>query len=189
MTVNVFEGARRLAMLVAALWSLGVGYYALVESSPRITASYIITGPSAAPIRGDCGNDYSYTRREYRTLSTKQGTDAHISFCFLPQIFANNQKLIPYRTDSQGLIWGNQKYSSEVSEYAERVARNFTLSAADEQWLDERWWPERWESLKDSAGVLLGGLAAIWIISKIIGWIVRGFAGISSARDHKPKIK
>jgi hypothetical protein len=66
-----------------------------------------------------------------------------------------------------------------------KIAANFKLSKADEEWADSVAWSERWENIKIGAAVTIGGLAFLWIFSWCVGWIVRGFAGIPTGQDFK----
>jgi hypothetical protein len=85
------------------------------------------------------------------------------------------------------MLWGNEKYSTEVSNYTKRVASYFKLTKADEEWIDSKVWPARWEKIKVGALVIVGGVAFLWVFSWGVGWIVRGFAGIPTGHDRKPE--
>jgi hypothetical protein len=99
----------------------------------------------------------------------------------------NNARLIPYRIDEQGMIWGAASYSSEVSDYARMLEGRFKLPAGDEDVLKKeisRKYRENWMS---GLGYLVAGLAifagAVWAI----GWIARGFLGIPRGMDKRPE--
>lgn len=54
MAVNIFEGARRIAKVVAAIWALGVCAWVWMQE-PDIGLVYIVTPPDFNPIRiEDC---------------------------------------------------------------------------------------------------------------------------------------
>ncbi len=82
-------------------------------------------------------------------------------------------------------VWGNEKYSSEVSSYTKEVADSFKLSNSDEDWIDGEVWPARWKSIKEGSLWIIGGVACLYIFSWCFGWIVRGFAGIPLGQDRK----
>ena len=47
----------------------------------------------------------------------------------------DNTRLIPYKVDEQGRIWGAAIYSSEVSLYEKKLESRFKMSANDEETL------------------------------------------------------
>lgn len=243
MKINMFEGARRIAKLMAVIWAVGWCIYAYTNS-PYIHAYFRVDSPGNVPIRmgeqeSGCGSDDA-TESLYSQYTSK-GTDVSLTLCFKPFDSIDGRKLIPIRTDSppkasevydalrkadaagdteaaeklaayiksekfefrlraerEGaqpqanankykVLWGNEKYSTEVSNYTKRVASNFKLTKADEEWIDSKVWPARWEKIKEGALAIIGGLAFLWVFSWGVGWIVRGFAGIPTGHDIKPE--
>jgi hypothetical protein len=89
----------------------------------------------------------------------------------------------------QTVMLGNEKYSTEVSNYTKMVANGFRLTKADEEWADSKLWPARWENIKEGLLATVAGLAFLWIFSWGVGWIVRGFAGIPTGQDMRPEVK
>lgn len=81
MAINIFEGARRIAKLVAAIWLMVVVVVLFSASEPYISVSYVITGPGQPPKRNEaeqCGDD----GKEILVVSTNKGTKSWVTLCF-----------------------------------------------------------------------------------------------------------
>ncbi|HEY4898608.1 MAG TPA: hypothetical protein VIH79_02690 [Candidatus Nanopelagicaceae bacterium] len=192
MKINMFEGARRITKLIAVIWVVG-WCINMFTSRPYIQAYFRIDSPSSVPIRmgvqengcdGDDASEYLYGKY------TSKGTEINATLCFKPMTFDNGKILIPYRVDkATSMVWGGEKYSTDVSNYTKAVANSFYLSKADEEWADSGVWPARWKNIKQDTLVMVGGLAFLWIFSWCVGWVVRGFAGIPLGQDRKPDDK
>lgn len=187
MAINVFEGARRIYLL-AALWAIGVAVY-LYNDDLLVRATYVVRQPGAEAIRvadAACG---MHDREEWINRTTSGGTNVRATICFTAQSFDGGKMHVPYRTDkARKLVWADESYSSQVREYAERVGNSFSLGKAEETWLDGQRWSARLAQLKSAALWLFGGWLFLWFVTATIGWIVRGFAGIPSGQDYKPRI-
>lgn len=139
MTINVFEGARRIAKLLAALWVVG-WVIAAFYVSPSVDAKYKIIYPGGPLLNltGECPSDGI---TELVEKETTKATRTLVTLCFTAQTFHNGDRLIPYFVLADGNILGREKYSTEVSEYTKRVAENFAPPKADEKSIDKQWWP------------------------------------------------
>lgn len=192
MKINVFEGARRFAYLIGAIWAIG----AIIITATKdiyVPLSYSVVVPSLEPSlmppndksgKKDCSYEDA---SEWKYLTTAKGTQVRVELCFKAHDFGEGKMLIPYRVDSKGTVWGNAKYSNEVSTYRESVKNKFQLSKDDEQYAEQQYWPVRFAKWKDGALWLFGGWFAIWVFSAAVGWIVRGFAGIPQGMDTRPE--
>ncbi len=61
----------------------------------------------------------------------------------------------------------------------------FKIRKEDQVRLNNQWW-ESWRSAYGQGlAVMIGGLAALWVFSLAMGWIVRGFLGIPSKMDSR----
>lgn len=59
------------------------------------------------------------------------------------------------------------------------------ISKEEDRRLKDKWW-ESWRSAySEKFGKMLGGLIALWSFSVAMGWIVRGFLGISRGMDSR----
>ena len=77
MAINIFEGARRIAMLTAAVATIGT-LFALLTSDPYVSAGYAIAHPNGPFTRTDisCPND---ARMHYFTAETPNGNHVGIN--------------------------------------------------------------------------------------------------------------
>lgn len=186
--VNVFEGARRIALLLAALVTVCTILIA-TQYSPYVVANFDVTGPQRPPSRTDEECDGA---SRSKLISTEASTGESISatLCFRVMSFPSADGgppnlLVPYKLDSDGMMWGNTPYSAVVEAYVESTALNFRLSREDEVWLrneERRLTLENW---KDVGIGLLIGLGIYWALILAIGWIVRGFMGIPMGQDKR----
>lgn len=186
--MNIFEGSRRIALIVAAGWLVFCG--AVAKDGPdtaQITyqKDWPNTDLKARPATDYCG----YPNAEGRVDMTEGGeVVARLSVCFKAQTSMGGTVLVPYALAPDGKVFLMQTNTSpEVRSYAEReTARavrsgkfNNEAKEAKRAKLFSFWW-----GMAKLAG---GGLLAIWIATAVIGWVVRGFAGIPRGQDRKPK--
>lgn len=174
---------------MAVIWAVGWCINAFT-SSPYIHAYFRVDSPVSTPIRMEEGKecDTDDAKEYLYSQYTRKGTNVSWTLCFKSMTFNNGKTLIPYRVDeATHMTWGDENYSTNVSDYIKRVASNFKLSNADEEWVDSKVWPARWKNIKESALAIIGGLAFLWVFSWGVGWIVRGFAGIPAGHDRKPE--
>jgi hypothetical protein len=135
MTINIFEGARRISKLIAILWVVGFAGYLIYFpfSDPYIGITYMIKGPNSLPVRSTQSCGYSDNASQYLDVVTQKGTKAHVTLCFLAWTSNTGAKLIPYRIDSKsGQWWGATKYSSEITEYTASVLKRFTFEEPED---------------------------------------------------------
>lgn len=90
MALNIFEGARRIAKLVAVLWIVGIvgiSVFTFVQVDPYITATYQISASDRLPVRSDPSCKYNLDiHHEAITVKTKKGTEANVELCFLEKV-------------------------------------------------------------------------------------------------------
>lgn len=185
MAINVFEGARRIAKLLAALWVVG-WVVAAFNVSPTISATYKILYPGAMLLRmtGECPPDG--TTELLFDKVTQRGTKTLLTLCFPAQTASNGDRLIPYFVDpADGGVWLLEKYSPEVVEYIQRVAETFVFPQAEEKWIDGQWWPLFLKDIGWGAIGAVSGLLLLLAFTSTTGWIVRGFMDIPRGQDHK----
>jgi len=182
--MNVFEGARRIALFIAGVAVVGTAF-ATVAHAPYVPAVYEVVFPGLPPklTKNDCP---STAGRQYFSAKTSQGKSVSITLCMLTMPFDNGEQLIPFRSDGKGMLWGNGPYSEEVSAYGRRLEQKFQLTAVDDKLLSEKVTDVFWANIRESAKYLALGLAIYWLVIWAIGWIVRGFLGIPQGADRKP---
>lgn len=185
MAINIFEGARRIALLFAAIVIIGTLIWSFTYK-PYISVDYSIDQPDGAFLRtkktcpSDAGQNYFSTK-------TSTGEEVSINLCLLAMSFGDRKdRLIPYKVDKQGIIWGAVSYSSEVSDYEKTLEENFRLPLKDEKSILSDISQTYWKEITEAFGYLIGGLVIFSIAVWAIGWIVRGFLGIPRGMDKKP---
>ena len=184
MKINIFSGARRLALVLAALAALiALGVTAFHE--PYVSLSYTVAAPNAPFIRTqeDCPEKGA---THFLTASASQGESVFVTLCLLPTTFGeDNAELIPYKIDSKGMIWGAEEYSTEVFAYEKELERRLRLSPADLAAVESEKSVKYWQQLRETLLYLALGLAVFWLLITAIGWVVRGFVGIPFGKDSK----
>lgn len=96
------------------------------------------------------------------------------------------ERLVPYKIDEKGMIWGAASYSSEVSEYERQLEKRFILAPRDEEFAEKEFSRRYWREIKEGIGYLAIGLAIFGGFVWAVGWIVRGFVGIPRGMDKRP---
>lgn len=80
MAINMFEGARRIAKVIAALIVVGFVVAIFTNDPDPVSVTYLIAGPNKAPVRiGKCDSDTSTHSKEATSLS---GREVIIYLCF-----------------------------------------------------------------------------------------------------------
>ena len=69
---------------------------------------------------------------------------------------------------------------------AKTFDRAFKINEEEDTRLNQKWWASWRTTYGQGLAAMLGGLAALWIFSLSVGWIVRGFLGIPRGMDSKP---
>jgi hypothetical protein len=183
---NIFEGSRRVALLLKILWVLGV-IVVSYNQSPYVSLKFTTTQPDAPFVVSDYDCQIGIDHMEFETRSLDDGHAVSVQLCFRSQVFqSNQQRLVPYKVEGD-TMWGNDRYSSEVTNYAEARANDFRLSPADQQMAREEWDRQRSRNIRNAVLFAIGGWIVLSVLQWIIGWIVRGFLGIPRGSDHKPQ--
>lgn len=186
MKLNIFEGARRIALMIAGVAVAGT-LFALATYDPYVSVQYSIANPNGAfvQIQESCPSD---AERHYFSSRTSSGESVSVDLCLLAMTFGkDNARLIPYKIDEQGMIWGAASYSSEVSDYERKLEGRFKLPASDEGTLKKEISQRYRENWVSGLGYLVAGLAIFAGVVWAIGWIVRGFLGIPRGMDRRPE--
>ena len=184
MKINIFEGARRIALVSAVGASLiAIGFIWNNEPSKQMT--FEVTKPGATPTRTakECGpNDQS----DVDTGKTKAHQRSYWRTICFRAVGSGGKYGIPYAIVEGGSRWSvNDKYSSEVSTYIATMSTAFDLTEADEIEVESGYWMARLKAAGESLGYLAIGLACWGLLVWIVGWIVRGFLGIKPGRDFR----
>ena len=183
MAINVFAGARRIALLISAVAALGT-LIALWASPPYVGIKVQVTHPQApfALTEDECPWD---SARHYFTTKLRGERSIGVDLCMKSMDFHGAQ-LIPYRVDAAGMIYGAASYSDEVDAYEKELKKRFQLSPADLKAVDKITSQRDTRAWKDGLFYLSIALGVFWAAVWGIGWIVRGFTGIPMGKDHRP---
>jgi len=182
MKINVFEGARRIALLVTGVAILGSLAYA-VFNKPYAHAAYSVDVIlSTMKLIDSCAeNDAT----EYVERVSAEGKAVNIRLCF-PAVVWNDGKLAyPFKKVSGEVYGSEDKYGSEARAYYKSVAASFSLTPESVEAFNSNQWKATIAQWKDTAIGLTGGLAFLWTFVVAVGWIVRGFMGIPRGRDSR----
>lgn len=186
MAVNIFEGARRIALLIAGVTTIGT-VIGLIAYDPYMPVTYSIDHPSSPFVRmedscpPDAGNHYF-------EAETSAGKKVSVSLCLLAMPFGkNSDRLIPYKVDEQGMIWGAPSYSREVSAYERELEKRFKIPLSDEDQIAKEISRRYRKNMAEGFGYLVAGLAVFGGVVWAIGWIMRGFLGIPRGMDKRPE--
>jgi hypothetical protein len=193
MGINVFEGARRITKIFSVLWVVGAAVFSIESiSEPNIHPYFEVESLDSKPVRleakvKECGAD---DVSEYVSpQTTSKGNEVKVTLCFKASTFKNSV-IKDFNTwtikDNPSSKVVTELPPAILSEVSKNIAKKFKLSKADEEWADSEVWKKRWEKIQEASLIAAGGMVAILIFSWVVGWIVRGFMGISSGHDFKP---
>jgi hypothetical protein len=188
MGINVFEGARRISLLVAGVAIISVSISQFFHKT-YMSFDYEIAHPNQPFLKAD-GSCPSDGQRLYFESQTSKGRNVSINLCLLPMSFGKDgAQLIPYKVDEKGLIWGAAAYASEISDYEKKLKERFKIPPVDEIAMEKEMSQRYWGDVKDNITYLIVGLGVFGAFVWAIGWIVRGFLGIPRGMDMRPDKK
>lgn len=185
MSINIFEGARRIALLLAAVATIGTLAVAVFDE-PYVSATYSVSYPNGPFIQSDdsCPTEAG---KHYFSTKTSTGKSISVDLCLLTIPFGEDRtQLIPYKIDGKGMTWGAASYSNEIRSYEKQLEQKFKLPPTDEAVIAKKISERYWSNFKSNLSYLAGGLVIFAAIVWSIGWIVRGFLGIPRGMDKRP---
>ena len=114
--MKIFEGARRIAKLIAACIVVGFCFAIIDEQPSPVSVSYLIEGAFKPPIRVEqCEADEATRMKE---ITSKSGAVIHVILCFKVQSW-ESQVVAKYSTNEY-MTWknnGNPKSPAEIAEH------------------------------------------------------------------------
>jgi hypothetical protein len=182
MAIDIFEGSRRVMWVLVALWVLGTGAVFLADS-PAVDVRYRVPRPNSEPQRVTDRCSFEDAQESDYFRRTSKGTSYNLTLCFPAYEFPSG-RLIPYKIDKNGSMWGDHSYSSEVILYTDATMKRFNLLPADEQWIDDQATSAMLRHWREAAQIAALGAVAIWIAASVIGWVARGFLGKAAVGPH-----
>jgi hypothetical protein len=178
--INVFEGARRIALVVAVVVSLTyvvLAYYARPVSDGLY---YSIDADTGVPRLVDmCGSTdmTKYIDRHQEKIS-------FVVLCFPFKLISESLPAAKGNISDADKWWAK---APEVHAYdsPNKYAASFTLPQSAEADINAKLREENIAHWETVASTLVVGLIVWYAIVYIIGWIMRGFLGIPRGHDHR----
>ena len=197
MKLNVFEGARRIALLVGGLWAIGCVGYAIFNTPYASTAYSVDTLSGTKKLVNGCASIDGIERVE---KTSPDGRSISVSLCFPPVVMNGGELRYLYRAlggevgkqpwqfvGEKDEIYGlEDKYSSQVLGYQKAHGASFDVTGEVDEAVTAGRKTALVEQWKVSSMFLFGGLGVLWVFVAATGWIVRGFAGIPRGKDARP---
>ena len=192
MAINVFEGGRRVSILLSVALILGFSVYTLKhynEYPPYIPVTYVPTDAIEVPMmRVDECPPLSFTTPEIK-METKNGTVATVYLCRADSEYEEVIALA-IEADRKGVSeMQDRAVKRRAALYKHSPMETAQIKAAfveDEKWVDDQRLPV---ILKNHLGPLVGfvsiSLLFLWVFTWVVGWIVRGFMSIPRGQDKK----
>jgi hypothetical protein len=208
--VNIFEGARRIAKLTAALIVVGFVVTFFQDYLPPVSVSYLIRGATKPPVRVEhCEiGDISQTKE----IITKSGAAVNANLCFRSPypgvedsrkieqarkegvsdsqiaeyfLIKSTDKLLYEEWVAAGMPATKDQVKPNASTYKlDDFIAAFQIPKVDEGYITRLVWLQRAQSLGLGFLQMLVTLAGFWLFVWAVGWIVRGFKGIPQGKDR-----
>jgi hypothetical protein len=159
MAVNFFPVARRLTALLMAASAAGAIWFMNGLPAPGVELSYAVGAPGELPTRTETCEP-SATAVATPTALTPGGTRYHVIVCSKPSA----------AMDVAGL---------------EAAAKGLKPSPADLQWADSRKDPVAMNRISLWIVAVLGPPLGLWLLSDLIGRLVRAMLGIPADQDQR----
>jgi hypothetical protein len=209
MAINWFEGGRRLSTLFMGIVAVaGIGYVAFGGSTNRVIFETISPDSPWKFTTKTCSYpDYEHYMDE---PFYADGKKQPLSLCYRSQadkiLYARAKEVVrpvfnPYPVGSpppvgrkssvkEWTYWTASPYSTEAETYMRDRAKSFRPDPAEWQKASgEFWkvkWKRGWQRANEATPWVVGSIFGIWLLTSILGWIIRGFAGIPTGRDYRP---
>ena len=188
MSVNMFEGARRimkLGMIIIAL----IGIYAAFDASSDIKADeFTLMDNAQQPVQNSTqslGPELDYDPFAPAPSEQRLRTVDYDPFAAPAQQQPQPAEQ-PQEEQETGKPW--EKYKTTATEQPKPVQPidHYEQQAAnDEQFVNKQYWPKKAKAILMPLGITALSIYGFWIFCWIIGWVVRGFTGISMGQDRK----
>lgn len=153
----MFEGARRIAKLIAVFIVAGFAIAIFADSSRQVYLKnpYLISEAGGAPVLGiDCMEG---AKSESVEITSRKGVRVHVSLCLL---YAASQ-----RATFDDLF--------------------FKIPEADEEMINSLWWSQTLKNASLYLLGMIASLVGLWAFTWTVGWIVRGFVGGERSGEGK----
>jgi hypothetical protein len=85
------------------------------------------------------------------------------------------------------------EYSDAVQSYAKKRVADFQMTPELRDQLirtqKAAWWGAHWKAFNEALPWVFGLCVFIWLLTAVIGWIVRGFAGVPRGQDFRQEAR
>jgi hypothetical protein len=184
--MNWFEGGRRITRLIQVLVGVGAAIYALL-STPYVSLTFEKNGPDSPWLVAV--ENCSYGSDGEKRLENGIGVgESSSTLCFRAADF-DGQTLVPYLMGQKNTWYGTAATSPLGEDYINRRADAFVPSQKlrDEarNYVNREWWKQKLKNVTDGLVYGVGWILLVAGLSWVIGWIIRGFFGVPSGKDHR----
>lgn len=207
MAVNWFEGGRRIRDLLLWAVAIGGGVYVIWGNTPSVYFSTEYPDDPWQFTGEECR--YPNESKYLWSYAFKPGDKRSVLLCYR----ANERERIPYRdaptpkdapppvitvipgadkatVSASKWYYEGESYDTAVVAYMNLRTAAFqmtpSLESAARDGLGKLTWNAGVQRFKEAFPWVGGLMAALWFITGVLGWIVRGFAGISAGADFRP---
>ncbi|PKH73136.1 hypothetical protein CXF96_13050 [Stenotrophomonas sp. Betaine-02u-21] len=189
MKFNLFEGGRRIALLVTAV-AVMIAVGNVLSSKPYVATHYRLTGPGEPFVRTTAGCPIKDAASTYFSTQTPKGRTTHVHVCLIPVNIVNAngnvEAVVPFKRDADGRVHGATNFREEISAYKKAIRADFKLPAADGAKIDRIYEEARMTAMKRQGLKLVSYLAVFWAFVFSLGWVLRGLLGIPRGQDFHP---
>ena len=196
--INWFEGGRRITNLFQWLVALGFGVAILFTSDPDAVL-FETSRPSEKFWYSTTKCGWPDKQREANSIFFPDGEQREISLCFRTRPDSNivflesvADKDEPERGFKKGdpLISFGDAHDNVLEEYISKRVQNPDISPAELVYAQDNLWKRKpkaiWGRTKEMFPFAAGAIVFLWLFASVMGWIIRGFAGIPSGQDFRP---
>jgi hypothetical protein len=187
MRVNIFSGGRRIAVVIGVLAACASGFFAWLASEPYLHVSYSIDGFGRAQLE-EYQCSFANDGSDYINAPIRDGRSVSVTLCFKAQRASDGRMLVPYRIEPDGTMWMNVPYSPEVQARMKAYATSFAIPGSDDPKIVSLLGDMQRTQFRNAAIAVVGSAFVIWLITAIVGWIVRGFLGVPRGADFRPPV-
>ena len=138
MTINIFEGARRVRILIAGLVTVGTVALVIVEA-PSVSATFLVDGPGTQPKRAVADYECSDgSASESQIERTEKGIEVFATLCFSPRRVTHDNVV-----DLSTVVWDDKNPGQQVAGHVQ--PRWMSAPVVDEPKLNQRGSREEFE--------------------------------------------
>ncbi|MBK8158773.1 MAG: hypothetical protein IPK59_08445 [Rhodospirillaceae bacterium] len=184
MQINIFSGGRRIAFALGFIIACLAALFAFLVSDTRPVEAVVYSIEMKQPVKRAAGCNYNDDSTRQSVGTVYEWFDVDVVFCFR-SIKLEDGQYIPY-TNPSGEWMAGQSYSDEVDKYERDFIREFVIPSADRIEAATIARENVHRVFLYSMLAFAGAAVAVWIITYILGWIVRGFLGVPRGQDFRP---